>query len=363
MAPRYARLQSACAVVLALSAMPAMADDFDAFRSLDAKAHQLQDAHDDAGARSAYLDAISALDALGRSQDKEVSAIEAKAYFDLATLDEKLGRDKDAEAEYAKAITYSIPLGAGRGAVVIDGSLKRQQVLYLRDGDYQSAANAAQHELGLFALLRGRDAPLTPNSAYEQLPPTLVLAKFNVHFGELKAGKAFYDRAWVLAETAPVTPPETLQQLYEGSVAVYSRLNLAKEADEAKQRFERIKQKGETQRVVAVQPRTRAMPEEPFALVESPDIKAGFKDGALQLCKPDYPREAFELKQQGTVKLRFRIAKSGAFVRVDIVESSGIKQLDRAAQNALSRCQFTPAMYQGKPVDSEFDAVWVWKLD
>lgn len=362
---RDIRMRFLAGAVLAVLMVPAAAEDLDHFRQLNTKAHQLLDAHDDAGARNTLLEAISALNTLGRGQDKDISALEANAYFDLATIDEKLGRDKDAEAEYGQAITFSIPLGAGKGGVVIDGALKRQQVLYLREGDYQSAANAAQHELDLYALLVGRNAPLTAGAANATLPPTLVLAKSNVHFGELKAAKVFYDRAWALAEAAVIPPPGSLQELYTGSVAVYSNLNLPKEAEEAQQRYERLKQAEAKQlaiRVVQAPPAPARDNRPDIGANVVPDVKAAFKLEAFDRCKPAYPRLSLNEGQEGTVGVRIKVSREGRFVAATISQSSGFLNLDRATMNAFSRCEFTPALVQGQPVDGEFESTYVWKL-
>ncbi len=362
MMPMPAR--TCCAIALAISATFAWADDFDNSRQLIAKARQLAEANDEA-ARSAYLEVIVALDALNRGQDREVARTEGSAYLELGTLDEKLGRGKDAEADYIHAINASLPLGAGDGAKVISPALKRQQVLYMRDGDFQHAAEAATRELGLMGILFGRDTKMTSGMAYQELPPTLVLAKANAAAGELKTAKVFYDQAWTLAETATVSQPGALQELYTGSVAVYSQLQLAKEADEAQQRFERLKQEEARRRTMVVQAPPAKAPEAYSAPGPEvvPDVKAGFKDGARPGCDPVYTPQMRELQQQGTVALRFRIARNGSLVYVNILQSSGFKLLDRATQNGFSRCQFSPAMYHGQPVDGEFDLTYVWKTD
>jgi periplasmic protein TonB len=83
----------------------------------------------------------------------------------------------------------------------------------------------------------------------------------------------------------------------------------------------------------------------------------------LNACKPDYPRASRMAEEQGTVKVRIEVSADGQFVKADVVGSSGFKNLDRATQNAFSRCKFRPAYKDGQPVASSFDAVYVWKLE
>jgi protein TonB len=83
----------------------------------------------------------------------------------------------------------------------------------------------------------------------------------------------------------------------------------------------------------------------------------------LNACKPDYPRASRMAEEQGTVKVRIEVGADGQFVKADVVGSSGFKNLDRATQNAFSRCKFRPAYKDGVAVASSFDAVYVWKLE
>jgi tetratricopeptide (TPR) repeat protein len=231
-----------CCAVLMAAALPAVAAKLDGVKQLSAKARQLLAAHDDQGARAAYLEAVAALDALSDVEDKEVAEMAGTTYFELATLDEKMGRNKDAEADYLHAFASSLPLGAGRGYKVISASLQRQQVLYMRDGDFEHAAEAASREVAFYDLLRGRNAPLSPAAANAQLPPTLVLAKCYLSMKKLDAAKEAYDRAWVMAETAGIPPPGTLDELYSGSVALYGKLHLTAQINAAQKRLAKLKE-------------------------------------------------------------------------------------------------------------------------
>jgi protein TonB len=86
----------------------------------------------------------------------------------------------------------------------------------------------------------------------------------------------------------------------------------------------------------------------------------GFAD--LNSCKPDYPRASLLAEEAGTVKVTFEVGADGQLVGSSITQSSGYKNLDRATVNALSRCKFKPAYKDGQPIQSSFQAVYVWKL-
>jgi protein TonB len=85
---------------------------------------------------------------------------------------------------------------------------------------------------------------------------------------------------------------------------------------------------------------------------------------AFDLCpKPAYPRSSLRNEEQGAVTARFTIAANGRVLKQEIVRSSGFRDLDRAAENALSQCYFRPASIKGQPVQSPMDIQYVWRLD
>ena len=354
---------SCCCAIVASTVASAETADLEGFKQMHAKARQLMTAHDDLKARDAYIEAIAALDALNRGKDKDVAALGADAYFELATLDERLGRHRDAESEYEKACGSAVLLAIDGAGVMLD-SVRRQQVLYLQDGDYAHAGQAALRELGVYRLLQGPDAPLA-SVAHLKLPPTLVLARSYVALGDLDEARKTYDRAYTLAENTSTLSQAATNELYAGSVAVYAQLNLNDQIDGLKKRIDEIK-KNQAKSQIAY----AAVKPSPTALKESrilpsgvaPDTTAGFKEGALQRCKLIYPLSALVSKQEGTVVVHFNISSDAMLVAASIKQSSGNKDLDRGAVNGLSRCEFAPAMYHGQPVDGEFDATYVWEL-
>lgn len=79
--------------------------------------------------------------------------------------------------------------------------------------------------------------------------------------------------------------------------------------------------------------------------------------------KPVYPAAELAELHTGTVTLGFQIATDGRVVDSGIWNSSGYPGLDRAAQEAIVKCRFVPAMAKGKPVQSWTKVQYVWTLE
>ncbi len=79
--------------------------------------------------------------------------------------------------------------------------------------------------------------------------------------------------------------------------------------------------------------------------------------------KPDYPAKALRSGETGTVQLALLIGADGRVTDSKIQRSSGSRELDRAAQSALSLCQFKPAMQGGVPQAGWGQIAYVWTLD
>lgn len=65
---------------------------------------------------------------------------------------------------------------------------------------------------------------------------------------------------------------------------------------------------------------------------------------------PTYPARALRRGESGEVLLRIHVDARGVPDRVEIAASSGSRDLDRAAQRAVQRWRFRPAMRNGTPV-------------
>ena len=82
----------------------------------------------------------------------------------------------------------------------------------------------------------------------------------------------------------------------------------------------------------------------------------------LNFCRPVYPRESMRRGEQGTVQLEFTIGVNGRLVGSRIAKSSGFRELDMAALNALIHCSFAPAYLDNKPVQALFTMEYQWVL-
>lgn len=67
---------------------------------------------------------------------------------------------------------------------------------------------------------------------------------------------------------------------------------------------------------------------------------------------PRYPVEALRAGVGGTVMVRAEVDSNGVPTDVAVVERSGHRELDRAAQAAVRKWRFEPAMRNGKAVSS-----------
>lgn len=79
--------------------------------------------------------------------------------------------------------------------------------------------------------------------------------------------------------------------------------------------------------------------------------------------KPDYPARAAREGVSGTVQLALLIGPDGRVTDSKVQRSSGSRELDRAAQSALSLCQFKPATQGGTPQAAWGQIAYVWTLD
>src|SRR5207245_12359 len=66
--------------------------------------------------------------------------------------------------------------------------------------------------------------------------------------------------------------------------------------------------------------------------------------------------------ESGSVLLNFLVDEAGMVVESTIERSSGYPPLDEAAQSALRRCKFRPAIIDGKPAIARTRLEYVWTL-
>lgn len=79
--------------------------------------------------------------------------------------------------------------------------------------------------------------------------------------------------------------------------------------------------------------------------------------------RPEYPKASQRNEETGTVNLLFLIGVDGMVKSSKITKSSGYRNLDRAAQAALSRCRFTPGTVNGVPQEGWAPVQYVWTLE
>jgi protein TonB len=78
---------------------------------------------------------------------------------------------------------------------------------------------------------------------------------------------------------------------------------------------------------------------------------------------PEYPREAAVAGQRGTVVVVIHVSPAGMAVGADVVRSSGYVLLDQAAQQAVLRWRFLPAVKDGQPVASNMALMFNFVAD
>ena len=79
--------------------------------------------------------------------------------------------------------------------------------------------------------------------------------------------------------------------------------------------------------------------------------------------KFEYTSASRRLEEEGTVALRFLVGVDGKVIQSEIEKSSGFKRLDEAARAGLSKCQFRPALVDGKPEQSWASMKYTWRLE
>ncbi|WP_160406799.1 energy transducer TonB [Massilia cellulosiltytica] len=78
---------------------------------------------------------------------------------------------------------------------------------------------------------------------------------------------------------------------------------------------------------------------------------------------PDYPAAAARRGDTGTTTLALLVGADGRVSSSRIEQSSGSRDLDRAAINALTLCKFKPATSNGVAEAGWAKLAFVWKLD
>ena len=130
----------------------------------------------------------------------------------------------------------------------------------------------------------------------------------------------------------------------------------------AKQPVERPVEKPAAKPATNQKPASKAPAQEPRQDEDSKPREASRKGGVGQASgadavprplagngQPEYPPDAFDRRQEGTVVLHILVSEKGIAEKVTVAKSSGVKSLDNSAVKAVRDWKFQPAMRNGKP--------------
>ena len=70
--------------------------------------------------------------------------------------------------------------------------------------------------------------------------------------------------------------------------------------------------------------------------------------------KPDYPKAAIALNQEGVVEISWAVDEAGKTTAAWVATSSGSELLDHAALRSAKKCQFQPKIEDGKAVPARY---------
>jgi protein TonB len=79
--------------------------------------------------------------------------------------------------------------------------------------------------------------------------------------------------------------------------------------------------------------------------------------------QPAFPESARQRGETGTTRVRLQVDAAGQVTQVEVLETSGSRELDRATQDYFRRWRFRPAQRDGQPVASEAISAMTWRLN
>ena len=95
----------------------------------------------------------------------------------------------------------------------------------------------------------------------------------------------------------------------------------------------------------------------------TPQAAAAAEPLAVAGIRPRYPLSARRRGQEGTTTVRARVDTAGRCVHAEVLRSSGVEALDRAAREAVQAARFVPARRDGQPVPGECVLTFVFRLE
>ena len=91
-------------------------------------------------------------------------------------------------------------------------------------------------------------------------------------------------------------------------------------------------------------------------------LEAGPLGPNITAAKADYPVGAYARREQGMTDISMILLASGGFVRAKVIKGSGFADLDaKALELAQTRPRWSPAMLDGKPINTAVYVRVLWK--
>ncbi len=113
-------------------------------------------------------------------------------------------------------------------------------------------------------------------------------------------------------------------------------------------------EKPETQEAIEAVKAAEEETSEPVTVVAAPE--------ALVRIEPEYPRSARRRGHEGRVAVEISLSAAGEIESVEIVESSGYRELDASALAAVRAARFAPAMENGVAVAGRLRLAFDFRL-
>lgn len=114
---------------------------------------------------------------------------------------------------------------------------------------------------------------------------------------------------------------------------------------------------------MASQPTVPEAPPTPTADRNAGQMRSAVLADAKACALPDYPAKAARNGESGTTTLALLVGVDGRVSSARVEHSSGSRDLDRAAVNALSLCRFQPATENGVAQAAWAQLAYVWTLE
>jgi protein TonB len=160
----------------------------------------------------------------------------------------------------------------------------------------------------------------------------------------------------------PPEPPKPMQRVAPPDVVV-PKVEVEVQPPPVETPIQAVTTEPDPTPALAATPQPEAPPAAAQPSANSGVMRTAVLADANGCAKPDYPANAARNGDSGTVTLALLVGADGKVTSSRIAKSSGHRELDKAAVNALSLCKFQPAMNNGVPEAGWAQIAYVWKLD